>query len=256
MLVFDIETAALPDDDLRRVFGESDVGIPHPGEFDPASVRCGNLKDAAKIKEKIDAAAAEHAALAESYPQRLAEAKATAFAEFKSKAALSATTGRVLCIGYYNTVVDVTCIDDGSEGDNGDCCESRVLANFWQKFQSCCKSGRPMLGLNIHDFDLPFICRRSWILGVGVPAGVLGSGRYWHSTFVDLRKIWLCGQMAAGCKSSFDELAAAFGTDGKPAGINGGDFAELWERDRPTAIKYLENDLRQPAKWAKAMGVC
>lgn len=255
MLVFDIETAPLRDEELRGIFGDPDVGISRPGDFRPSDVKVSGLKDPAKIQAKLDAAQAEWAEATESYPRRLAEAKATAWAEFKSKAALSATTGRVLCIGYYNTVVNVTCIDDGSEGDNGDCCESRMLANFWQKFQSCCKSGRPMLGLNIHDFDLPFICRRSWILGVGVPAGVLGSGRYWHSVFVDLRKVWLCGQMSAACKSSFDELAAAFGTPGKPAGINGGDFAELWERDRPTAIKYLENDLRQPAKWAKAMGI-
>jgi len=255
MLIFDLESEPLPDEELRRIFGEPDVGVPHPGEFDPASVKIGNLKDAAKIKEKIDFAQADHEAAVAIYPQRLADARANAFAEFKAKAALSATTGRILCIGYHNPNTDQTAIDDGAN-DSGKPAESMILARFWRRFAACCKESRSMVGLNISEFDLPFICRRSWVLGVGVPAGVLGQGRYWHSAFVDLRKIWLCGQMAASCKSSFDELAAAFGTDGKPKGINGGDFAELWHRDRATAIAYLENDLKQPAKWARAMGVC
>lgn len=220
MLVFDIETAPLPDCDLKRA-------------FDGSEIKLGNLKDPEKIKEKLD----------------------NAWFEFKSKAALSASTGYVLCIGYYYTDRDQAVIDDG-ENDDGDTREAKILRGFWSMVETCRKNSIEMGGVNIHDFDLPFLVRRSWILGVDVPAGVLGQGRYWHSVFVDLRKVWLCGQSPNGVKSSFDELAAAFGTGGKPAGINGGDFAELWERDRPTAIAYLENDLKQPAKWAKAMGVC
>lgn len=254
MLIFDIETKPKPDDELRRIFGDPDAGIADPGQFDPSSVKCGNLKDAAKIKEKIDAAAAEHAALADSYPQRLADAKAAAFAEFKSRAALSATTGQILVVGYYNPITDAFAASDGTNKD-GDVPEVRILTSFWSKFETCKQQKRPMIGLNIHDFDLPFIMRRSWVLGVPVPHGVLMQGRFWCDTFVDLRKVWLCGQATNGTKSSFDELAAAFGTDGKPEGIGGGDFARLWEEDRERAIAYLENDLRQPAKWAAAMGV-
>jgi len=253
MIIWDIETGPQPDDRLRQIFGDPDVGIADPGQFDPSSVKVGNLKDAAKIKEKIDAAAAEHAALADSYPQRLAEAKAAAFAEFKSRAALSATTGQILCVGYHNPETDKTAIYDGANKD-GDTPEVRILGRFWAKFEECKQQKRPMIGLNIHDFDLPFIMRRSWILGVETPRGVLTQGRFWCDTFIDLRKLWLCGQMANGTKSSFDELAAAFGTSGKPSGISGGDFARLWEEDRATAIAYLENDLKQPAKWAAAMG--
>ncbi len=254
MLIFDIETSALPDADLRRIFGDPDPGIADPVQFDPSSVKTGNLKDAAKIKEKIDAAAAEHAALADSYDYRVNTAKAAAFAEFKSRAALSATTGQILCVGYFNAKSEQTFIDDG-RNDDGDVPEVRILGRFWRKYEECRDQRRPMIGLNIHDFDLPFLMRRSWILGVPVPSGVLMQKRYWCDTFLDLRKLWLCGQMSNGTKSSFDELAAAFGTDGKPEGINGGDFARLWEEDRATAIAYLENDLRQPAKWAAAMGV-
>jgi hypothetical protein len=37
-----------------------------------------------------------------------------------------------------------------------------------------------LVGFNINAFDLPFLFRRSWALGIAVPFG-LRKGRYWSN---------------------------------------------------------------------------
>lgn len=251
-IVWDIETAPLADDVLRAMMPalpDADILAPL-GEFDLSSVKVGNLKPE-NAAAKIEAARMEHDKLKAEYPSRLQAAKDQQFAEFKSKAALSATTGRVLVIGYYSPHNEQVKIDWGGP----DASETKTLATFWTFYDSCRKTSTALVGLNIHDFDLPFLVRRSWLNDVAVPATVLRQDRYWDDVFVDLRKRWLCGQQASGQKSNFDFLGSAFGTGGKTDGINGGDFARLWIEDRAKAIEYLTNDLKQPAAWARQMGV-
>lgn len=250
MIVFDIETEALPDDQLLAMYDSpsDDELCPPVGEFDPASVKVGNL-GADKAKEKIEAARREHATLVESRPSRIVAAKAAAFGQWKERAALSACTGRVLVIGYYSPGKAAAVIAQGEETD--------LITRFWQMYEKMRADGRPMVGLNIHDFDLPFLVRRSWILGVDVPATVIVQGRYFDPAFIDLRKVWLLGQHAANCPSNFDVIGRALGTGGKN-GQSGADFAKLWHgtaEEREKAVAYLENDLRQPAEWAARMGI-
>ncbi len=216
--VFDIETAPLDEDRLLEI----------APVFDPGSVKLGNTKDPEKITAKIEACRKSH------------------YEQFFARAALSASTGQVLAIGYYDGPTQS--FDVIGQGDND---ESDLLDLFWS---SWLEDSRPYIGLNIHDFDLPFLVRRSWILGVSVPPNVF-DGRYFSSSFIDLRKLWLCGQRATDTKSSFDELARAFGTAGKPDGLDGSQFAELWWSDREKAVEYLREDVTQPAVWARAMGV-
>jgi hypothetical protein len=244
VIIFDIETEALPLDQIEIPPFDMPADLP---AFDPASVKTGNLKDAAKIQEKIDQAKAAHESAMANYPKTVEAARADHVAKFLDKAALSAHTGRVLCIGYLSTAKDKVMIDDG-KGD-----ESEILLNFWKQFGICRLSSQPMVGLNIHDFDLPFIARRSWMLGIDVPPEAF-DGRYWDRIFVDLRERWLCGQRSTSCESNFDAIAKALGTAGKN-GQSGADFAKLWIDDRPAAIDYLTNDLRQPAVWAARMGL-
>lgn len=251
-IVFDIETSAQPDDVLRAMMPalpDADILAPL-GEFDLSSVKVGNLGPD-KAAAKITAARIEHDAAREQYPARLQAAKDQQFAEFKSKAALSATTGRVLCVGYYSSEKDRVTIDQGGP----DASETNLLAKFWAFYESCRKTSTTLVGLNIHDFDLPFIVRRSWLNDVAVPATVLRQDRYWDDVFVDLRKRWLCGQMPGSQKSNFDFLGSAFGTGGKTDGVTGADFARLWSEDRAKAIEYLTNDLKQPAIWCRQMGI-
>jgi len=227
MISWDIETEPQALDELK-------AKLP---EFDPDSVKTGNLKDPEKIKAKIDAARASHEST------------------FIDRAALSATTGRVLAIGYYY-VKDASADIDGMCGHNN---EMSIVANFWTRAEEARDNNDHMIGLNIFDFDLPFLIRRSWILDVDVPDWVVVQGRYFDPLFVDLRKVWLLGQMPANCKSSFDELGRAFGSGGKDVeGCTGANFHKMWwagGEDREKAVEYLKNDIKQPVAWAEMMGI-
>lgn len=254
MLFFDIETEGLPLETLQEKLGPFDQGSVKglvTGEFDPDSVKTGNL-GAVKAEEKIAAARRKHSEALANSAKLIAEAEQAHWDGIVERAALSATTGKVLVIGFYDFETEaVTALAENPNNND----EAAVLRSFWKIFSDSAKTNKRMVGLNIFSFDLPFLIRRSWILEVEVPPAVGTLGKYvkWNEVFTDLREIWQLGDRQS--KSSFDELGRAFGTGGKPDGINGGDFARLWREDRETAKRYLINDLKQPVQWALRMGI-
>lgn len=215
VLVFDIETGPLPAMELSRM---------RP-EFDPASVKVGNLKDEAKIAAKVETAREEH------------ETK------FFDKAALSALTGQVIVIGYKQA---------GGQAVIEELDEPQVLGTFWNRYQWCIDNRVSLVGWNILQFDLPFIVRRSWFHGITVPESIQQKGRYWNSIFVDLMQRWSLG--AYGQYEKLHNAAKYFGHDGKNG--DGAEFAKLWNDNRQQAIAYLENDLEMTELVASSMGEC
>lgn len=127
-LFFDIETRALP---------QACAMMPEPKA--PA-----NLRD----PEKISAAIAEKKA------------------EQLSNAALDADYGQIVSIGYAigysddTTMPPVTVLlNTDQPGET----EADLITAFWKKFNEC--NGR-CVGYNILNFDLPYILRRSFALGI------------------------------------------------------------------------------------------
>lgn len=153
VIIFDIETGPLPEEDLRRIFEPTD----------PDKVPLGN-----RSKPDVVAAYIE---------QYLAEE----FTKFVEKAALDPLTGRVLAIGWT--------ADDGFESMDGDGHERLVLSDFWTLYESCEERSLSLVGFNIFGFDLPFLVNRSRILGVDVPPSVV-NGRFFSRVFIDLLKVW------------------------------------------------------------------
>lgn len=230
MIVFDIETGGLPEDVLRQ-------SMP---PFDESEVKCGNLKDPEKIAAKI------------------AEARQAYEQEYIERAALSPLTGQVLVIGYHSTDTGITILDAGEREDGG---EVELLSNFWRRYQKSRQEKRPLVGHNIAGFDVPFIVRRSWLLGLNVPATVFERGRYLDSlVFVDTMQLWQCGTRDQWVR--LDVLSKAFGGSGKPQDANGeqitgGQFSGLWRNPetRKQAEAYLLNDLQMTAAVAARMGL-
>lgn len=155
MIIFDIETGPLPDEQILPL-------------FDVDGVKFGNTKDEAKRAAIVEAAKAK----------------------FVERAALDPLTGQVVAIGYHAAEAEPVVIGVGWSVKT----EADVLAHFWETFAYCSKAKRPLAGWNTHGFDLPFLVRRSWINDVAVPQGLLERGRYWHETFVDLMQIFSCGK--------------------------------------------------------------
>jgi len=74
-----------------------------------------------------------------------------------AKGALDALTGRIVCVGML--------IDDGaalSETAIASEDEAQILTEFW----STIRPADVIVGHNIHEFDVPFLRQRSWILGI------------------------------------------------------------------------------------------
>lgn len=236
-IAFDIETGPLPMERLKEILpGFDRAKVKHPGQFDPASVKHGNIKDKVLIEQKIEVERKKHADLVASYDSDLIKAEALYWQEAKDKAALSATTGRILAIGCKTAQKETLLFS------SDDCPESRMIEAFWSAYEAARKSDRSMVGFCIEDFDVPFIAQRSVILDIAVPKTLIERGRYLSSTFVDLRKVWAFGGRESG---GLDLVGKALGLGGKTEGVTGAMFAELYENEetRPKAIEYFGRDM-------------
>lgn len=247
-VVFDIETEPLPDDQLARVCDPFDpASMPHPGLFDPDSVKLGNVKDPAKRAKKIQEAQKAHAEAVANYDRDLANAESNHWQEIRDKAALDAVTGRVCAIGYLADSKEI--IDTALDFD-----ERELLVRFWNIAGKMRKENRKMIGHNITGFDVPFITRRSWILGVAVPDWITGPTGYLNPIFVDTMQAWQVGDRRHYIK--LDRLARALNCGCKPSDCTGADFWMMLRgegADREAAIEYLRNDLKLPYEIAKRL---
>ena len=254
MLCFDIETCPLSEEVVLAAAGEF-IPPPHPGEFDAGSVKLGNLKDQAKIEAKIAEARAAHEAAVSQHAQAVEQSRQSWVAEQMDRAPLSPITGRVLAIGYWSATKQAAVIDHG--GDRG--CEVEMITNFWGQYRKMRQTSRRVVGVNIFGFDLPFLIRRSWILGIDDPPTIRQDYRWWDKLFIDLREIWLLGQKWGDCPSSLDHMARSLGCGQKPEDCDGAQFHKLWlsgdPEQREKARQYLLNDLEMTWRVAERLGV-
>src|SRR3974390_1630473 len=123
-IVFDVETGPLAESELSALLPP----------FDPAEVKTGNLKDPAKIAEK------------------LADAEVNHRRNFFDNAALDPLTGRVVAIGM---LVFDELSEAGPAMDSGKCViighddEARMLREFWRYTQAGMGRMNPIIGVNI-----------------------------------------------------------------------------------------------------------
>lgn len=183
----------------------------------------GNFKDPEKIKLNIEAQKAK----------------------WYRDAALDPMTGRVLVIGLSEVSVVGNRVVKYLEGT-----ESVILETFWGLYRNGEFESTPWVGFNIRQFDLPFIVRRSWHLGVTIPDSAY-NGRYWSDRYVDLMDLFACGQK--GQWVSLDRVAK-FLKVGEKNGV-GADFSKNYQIDREQALAYLANDLKLLRDAAEVMGI-
>lgn len=206
---FDIETAALPEEQIKGLMPEFTA---------PA-----NYKDAEKIKANIEAQAMK----------------------WLSEAALSPITGQILVIGVM-------------VGDQfyplEEATEKELLSRFWGWVRTELYAGNEIAGWCCHHFDWPFAIKRSWTLGVPVPAGLRtgDAQQYWHPQLIDLQRRWQMGDQ--GCESSLDLASKFCGLPGKLG--SGADFGKLWTTDKPAALAYLQRDLELTRDLYQRMTFC
>ena len=225
MIVFDIETGPLDEATI----------LANTPAFDKADVKLGNLADPEKIARKLEDAEREH---------RL---------EAIGKASLSPLTGCVVAIGYMGVgeAPDPPRIAGAFREGRGGLTELEMLDEFWRVYSWAREGKKALVGFNSHSFDVPFLVRRSWIVGSLVPPNLTYRNRYFNPPLLDLREMWSCGEFQA--KGSLDSICRACGLGQKNG--EGKDFVRLWNEDPPRAIEYLQNDLQMTSKLALRMGV-
>lgn len=243
---FDIETGPRPLEEIECFYQPLPAMLP----WDDSMAKYGNAKKPELRAEKL----AEQRAAYQSQLDNQAAAKQAHMAEWLSKAALSPVTGRVLLIGVL--IGDTPWYYDGpNEADN--------LTAFWMFVEERLANRSPIIGHNSNGFDLPFLVRRSWSLGVPVPREVR-QGRYWNPLFRDTMEQWNCGQRDF---VKLNLLGQFFNVGQKTEGVQGGDFHKLWfgampadpwgtaEQQRAKAIEYNGTDLKLTAAVAAKMGM-
>lgn len=250
--VFDIETGSLPLPELKNIlpaYDPASIG-PHPGRFNEADVKLGNLKDQDKIREKIEAAKKKHEEAVEKYELDQQNGEANYWVGIQSRAAMSALTGQVVAIGYKSAKNSVI-IGQGEKNHT----ELTILKDFWNRYSALRAETRHVIGFNITEFDIPFIVQRSFILGVDVPKSVFSQGKYLDSIFIDLRKVWGAGLWKA--EGTLDAICKACRLGKKTEDVSGAEFAGLWlnPETREKARGYLANDIEMTWALADRLGV-
>lgn len=161
-------------------------------------------------------------------PEKIKADLAAKEQEWLDRAALDASTGKVLVIGVL----------DAERFECFEGPEDVILTRFWPWLDMELGAGNTVSGFCIFYFDLPFLIRRSYVHGVRIPKTIRPT-RYWNQLLVDIAELWQCGNRDQ--KISLDMLAKTLGVGQKNG--QGADFARLWTEDKAKALEYLHNDL-------------
>ena len=253
-VIFDIETAAQPIESIKSILPGWDPASAgtHPGEFNEDAVKLGNIKDLEKIAIKVEEAREKHEKAVTEFESKLKNGEESYWNDIADKAALSATIGQVVAIGYHGKKrVHDLAIDGKSE--------RQLLATFWKTYKDVRQSGRQMIGFNIKGFDVPFLVQRSYAIGVEVPATLLTPTGYLDSLFIDLLDRWKAGNRGFGPSGhmTMDAICRACGLPGKSEECTGAEFSRLLygtEEERERALRYLDCDLDCTVSLAARMG--
>lgn len=159
--------------------------------------------------------------------------KKTALDEAINKTSFDALYGRIACIAWqighdvYNTGKEMS--------------EREVINSFYHDvdggyFDSFC-------GHNIASFDLPFLMRRSMILGIKPPAQIMKAmlAKPWDDCIKDTMIMWTG---STNKYISLDTLLWHFGIDHGHPDFDGSMVAETWETDPQKVIDYCADDVR------------
>jgi hypothetical protein len=218
--IFDIETGPLDRKVLEKLLPP----------FNRDEVKLGNAKDPEKVNAIIEAAQAKYEE------------------NFYSKAALSATTGEVLALGMLSRTGASEYHDIFDREVSS---ERKLIQRFWAIFEDIITGVVPhrhLVGHCIFDFDLPFLVRRSWAIGLQVPTMLYtrrGGRIYWNEIFIDTRAEFLLGQSWNGPESNLGAVARFCGSQHCKTD-DGAQFYLLWhdKKTRSQARQYLGTDLK------------
>ena len=148
---------------------------------------------------------------------------------------LDGARGRILCLSFVDELGLVP--EEGVLGWSGErftMDECKILEDFWLRMRRFNVNRDRMVGHNILGFDLPFIYKRSRILGVE-PTRWLSMAKYRSQPVYDTMREFDCWNW--GPSTSLDSLARAMGLEGKGGGIDGSKVYDYWRDGRHQELR-------------------
>lgn len=165
---------------------------------------------------------------------------------FYERAGIYAEFGKIVCIsaGYFkrNEAGQLQFRVKSFASDN----EVEVLNGFKNLldnyFNETLKHG--LCGHNIREFDVPYVCRRMLIHGIGLPALLDLSGKKpWEVQHLDTMQLWKFGDIKS--YTSLKLLAAVFNIPTPKDDIDGNDVARVYwkEKNLQRIATYCQKDV-------------
>jgi len=178
-------------------------------------------------------------------PEKIKEKEATHEADAMEKAALDPTISEVCAVGVrWNGQTKVLI-------QSSEMSEVQLIEALFGLFNEAINAMGRICGFNIMLFDLTFLFRRAYILGITPPLHLIHNDYWDKQHIVDILKIWQCCDRQSNI--SLDRLAKALGV-GKKTG-DGKNFHKLLAEDPAKAIAYCENEVTITAQCAEKLGV-
>ena len=236
-VAFDIETEAL---DREWI-----VSLTKPYKtFAPERIKTGDCKTPEAAAAKIDLAKAKHDQEEQAYFNHAVE-----------RGALTPETGRVISIGFWGARdKPQLLLPHLFQQTDPDEIERRMLEAFWSRWQGLLDDLGLLLSWNGAGFDLPFLIRRSWILGVPIPRWVR-RGKFYHDSHVDLMQTWVGHVPNQFVKLDLAARVLKVGNKSEQE-VSGGQFAVYYRaggEKRDLAIKYALKDLELTGRVGEIM---
>lgn len=176
-------------------------------------------------------------------PTKIAAAIAEKKQAWRDGAALDALTGQVLAFGVLGA-------SNESHIVNGD--ELSIVSAGLAELRHHLMRNHYIAGWNIKGFDLPFLRKRAWVLGLPFP-NIMGSryrGRwYWNPNCLDMLEEWQSGS-GERKGQSLGQVSKLLGGPEKLG--KGADYYKLTPQQR---VDYLQRDLEITAFVGKRMGL-
>lgn len=177
-------------------------------------------------------------------PKKIEDAITEAREAWLDGNALRSTTGKVCAIGMMDEQGGQKIYCRGPEF------ETETISSLWSHLFTA-EDSRVFITFFGNRFDWKFLIQRSWALGLDLPRWVIDDRGYLSSRFIDLAKIWSCGDPKETI--SLDRLSRYLKSGSKE--MSGKHFYELFLENPQAAEVYLSHDLNLTHQNALKMGV-
>jgi DNA polymerase elongation subunit (family B) len=166
---------------------------------------------------------------------------------YQHKAAIFAEYGKIVCIStafFNNSNEELELRIKSFYGDN----EMEILSELLSLIDTHFNDEKKcyLVGHNIREFDLPYICRRSIINGLALPKLLkIQSKKPWEVRYIiDTLELWRFGEYKN--YTSLDLIATCLGIESPKSVMNGSEVHDVYwnQNGLREIVRYCEGDVK------------